>query len=87
MTIEDRLRALAESTVHPELESIESDVFARIDANARTGRQARLGLVAIIGSATLAGVASAAVPLPGRANATVDMVSTRLAPSTLLGGR
>ena len=89
MTIDDRLRALAESTVHPGLECIESGVFARIDADTRTGRQARLGLVTIIGSATLAGVASAAVPVPvpDREHATVEMVSTRLAPSTLLGGR
>jgi hypothetical protein len=85
MTIDDRLRALAQSTGHPGLDGIETGVFARIEADARAGRQARLGIALAIGSATLAGVASAA-PVTDKAHVTVEVVSTRLAPSTLLGG-
>lgn len=87
MTIDDRLSALAGSPVHPGLESMEIDVFARIDSNLAAVRQARLGLVAAIGSATLAGVASAAVPAADRSDVAIDVVSIPLAPSTLLGGR
>lgn len=87
MTIDDKLSALAGSPVHPGLESMEAEVFARIDADGRAVRQSRLGLVAVIGSATLAGVASAAVPAADRSDVAIGVVSARLAPSTLLGGR
>jgi hypothetical protein len=84
MTIDDTLAALAHSPAHPGLEGIEAAVFDRIDGETRA-RQGRGLLLAAVGVASVAGVASAAIPMQSRAQP-AGLVPIALAPSTLLGG-
>lgn len=86
MTLDDALDALAGAGTDPGLDAIDRRVFARIDAEARAGRQARRGLVVAIVAASIAGTASASISSGRPAEPQFALAAMALAPSTLLAG-
>ena len=86
MPIDDILHALAASPPPVALDGLEEGVFATIRTEARMRRTGRNGLVAVVCAASLAGVASAALPAARAGGDGAALGTTALAPSSLLVG-
>ncbi|WP_140852457.1 hypothetical protein [Sphingomonas glacialis] len=86
MPIDDILHALAASPPPVALDGLEEGVFATIRSEARMRRTGRNGLAAVVCAASLAGVASAALPAARGGGDGASLGTTALAPSSLLVG-